>query len=64
MKLFIYALALLLSTTAAASSSLVENATPVIIKSEKRGLRDEAASLATTDNEEKICYFLFWPFQC
>ncbi|KAF1781395.1 Nucleotide-binding alpha-beta plait domain [Phytophthora cactorum] len=62
--LFIYALALLLSTTAAASSSLVENATPVIIKSEKRGLRDEAASLATTDNEEKICYFLFWPFQC
>ncbi|ETI54675.1 hypothetical protein F441_02502 [Phytophthora nicotianae CJ01A1] len=63
MKLFVYSLTLLLAATAAVSSSLVGNATP-LIKSGQRVLRDEAASLATTDNEEKVCYFLFWPFQC
>ncbi|KAE8900389.1 hypothetical protein PF005_g14198 [Phytophthora fragariae] len=47
---------------AAAGSISAASALPV-----ERGLRGESASLtgsAATANEEKICYVLFWPFQC
>ncbi|KAL4167273.1 hypothetical protein KRP22_012759 [Phytophthora ramorum] len=30
----------------------------------ERNLRDESASLTGSATDEKVCYLLFWPFQC
>jgi hypothetical protein len=64
MKLLAYVLVLALALPAAlasANANVVEDATPLV----KRGLRDESTSLAgAAGNEEKVCHFLFWPFQC
>ncbi|KAH7459720.1 uncharacterized protein KRP23_14982 [Phytophthora ramorum] len=30
----------------------------------ERNLRDESASLTGSAADEKVCYLLFWPFQC
>ncbi|KAL3658798.1 hypothetical protein V7S43_016166 [Phytophthora oleae] len=59
MKVSIYVLAFLLSAVVTTADS-----TPII-----RGLRDETATgsldeASAAGNEEKVCYFLFWPFQC